>query len=220
MKPKMIAVSVLATALSAFAVESARAQHDEHHSQDQAAHEQSKTGMMGGIAGQNMMGMMSQMKGHQQQMFRLMEKLMASMKGIQEEKDPAALRSKLAEHQALLNQMHDQMTQQGRVMGSMSDMMQNPSMPCAGATAQTVAGTVTTVSSDSITVETMGMHGSTVTIAIVGSTKFTKDGSDVTVKELKVGDKVAINTKPNGDKLEATQVLFGQMFQQHMDMHH
>src|SRR5579862_2282968 len=215
MKIKVIAVSVLALVLSVLAVENAVAQHVEHHPQDQAVQGQSNGGMMG----QNMMGMMSQMKGNQTQMFRLMEKLMASMKAIQEEKNPAALKSKLAEHQALLNQMHDQMTQQGSVMGSMSDMMmQNSSMPCGGATAQTVAGTVKAVSSDSITVETMGMRGSTVTVAVVGSTKFTRDGAGVSVKDLKVGDKVAISVKPNGDKLEATQVLFGQLFQQHMDM--
>ena len=38
------------------------------------------------------------------------------------------------------------------------------------------------------------------------------------MKDLKIGDRVAITVKPNGEKLEAAQVTFGQMFQ-HMGMH-
>ena len=45
-----------------------------------------------------------------------------------------------------------------------------------------------------------------------------KDGTDVSVKEPKIGDRVAIAVKLNGDKLVAAQVTFGQMFQ-HMGMH-
>ena len=95
--------------------------------------------MMGG----GTMGMMSKMRGNQQEMFRLMEKLMVSMKSIKTEKDPATLKSKLAEHQALLNQMHDEMTQQGAMIGDLSDtMMKNSSIPCGDRTAQVVSGTV------------------------------------------------------------------------------
>ncbi len=50
-----------------------------------------------------MMGMtMGQMTVHHQQMTETMNKLMQSMTAIQNEKDPAALKSKLAEHRALL----------------------------------------------------------------------------------------------------------------------
>ena len=63
--------------------------------------------------------MMGQMTTHHQQMSSLMNKMMSSMAGIQNEKDPDALKSKLAEHQALLNQMHNQMTQQGKMMQMM-----------------------------------------------------------------------------------------------------
>ena len=73
-------------------------------------------GMMGG----GMMGMMGQMTTHHQQMSTLMNKLRESMTAIQNEKDPEALKSKLAEHQALLDQMHSQMTQQGKMMQMMS----------------------------------------------------------------------------------------------------
>jgi hypothetical protein len=54
-------------------------------------------GMMGG--GIMMMGMMGQMTTHHQQMTELMNKLMQNMTAMQNEKDPAALKAKLAEHQ-------------------------------------------------------------------------------------------------------------------------
>ncbi len=219
MKSKAIVVSVLAAALSLFAAQSASAQ------QSQTNQNQSQPGMMrGGMMGQNMMGTMHGMMGNQQQMFALMEKLMASLKAIQDEKDPAALKSKLAEHQALLNQMHDQMTRQGAMMGNMSDMMTaNSSMPCGGMNAQMVMGTVTAVSADSITVDAMRMgrmRGSRgpVTIALTPSTKYINDGVDTPVKDLKVGAQVVVNITPNGDKTEATKIVSGQMFS-HMNMH-
>ena len=46
----------------------------------------------------------------------LMTKLMDSMKAVESEKDPAALKQKLAEHRALLEQMRTQMMQQGGMM--------------------------------------------------------------------------------------------------------
>jgi hypothetical protein len=86
-------------------------------------------GMMGqgqGMMGGNMMGMMGQMSTHHQQMNTLMNKLMASMTAIQNEKDPAALKTKLAEHKALLEKMRGNMRNQGKMMQEMSgEMMQN-----------------------------------------------------------------------------------------------
>ena len=70
------------------------------------------------------MGMMGQMTTHHQQMTELMNKLIQNMAAIQNEKDPAALKAKLAEHQALLEQMRDQMTQQGGMMHHMSGQIQ------------------------------------------------------------------------------------------------
>jgi hypothetical protein len=67
-----------------------------------------------------MMGMMGQMSTHHQQMTGLMNKLMESMAAIQSEKDPEALKSKLAEHQKLLDEMRGQMMQQGKMMQMMS----------------------------------------------------------------------------------------------------
>lgn len=81
-----------------------------------------------------MMGMMGQMTTHHQQMTELMNKLMQNMTAIQNEKDPAALKAKLAEHQALLQQMHEQMTQQGAMMHQMSGQIQQ-NCPMMGNTA-------------------------------------------------------------------------------------
>lgn len=119
MKYKVITTSILAASLSAFVVGSAIAQHDEHHPQNQTTQDQSNPG----TTGAGMMGMMGQMMTHHQQMTGLMTKLMDSMTAIENEKDPAALKSKLAEHQALLEQMRTQMMQQGGMMQNMSGQM-------------------------------------------------------------------------------------------------
>ena len=126
MRTKMMKMGMLAAVLGLFAV-GAVAQHEEHHPQGQASQPQAKTtpsqpgapGMMSG----GMMGMMGQMTKHHQQMSDLMNKLMESMAAIQNEKDPEALKSRLAEHSALLKEMHDQMMQQGTMMQNMSGMM-------------------------------------------------------------------------------------------------
>lgn len=116
MKHRVIIASVLAAALSAFAVGGALGQHDEHHPQNHTTQEPSKPGT-------DMMGMMSQMTSHHQKMTTLMNKLMDSMKAIETEKDPAALKLKLAEHRALLEQMHAEMMRQGGMMQNMSRQM-------------------------------------------------------------------------------------------------
>jgi hypothetical protein len=105
------------------------AQHEEHHPQGQANEPQAQTAPnqpgAPGMMSAGMMGMMGQMTNHHQQMSDLMNKLMESMAAIQKEKDPEALKSKLAEHSALLKEMHDQMMQQGTMMQNMSGMMKN-----------------------------------------------------------------------------------------------
>jgi len=90
--------------------------------------------------GQGMMsgGMMSQMATHHQQMSELMNKLMQSMAAIKGEKNPEALKSKLAEHQALLDQMHNQMMKQGKNMQMMSGQMKQ-NCPGAAETPKPVA---------------------------------------------------------------------------------
>jgi hypothetical protein len=82
-----------------------------------------------------------------------------------------------------------------------------------------VMGTVKTVTSNAITVETMGNSAQSVVIAMLPATRFIKDGRPASAKDLKTGDHLVASAKPNGDKLEATQIVFGRIFD-HMDMHH
>ncbi|MBZ5661269.1 MAG: hypothetical protein LAO08_12755 [Acidobacteriia bacterium] len=106
-------------------------------------------GMMGqgqGMMGENqgMMGggtpmMMGQMATHHTQMTTIMNKLMESMKAIQNEKDPAALKSKLAKHQALLEQMRSHVMQQGKMMQMMPGKA-NPNCPGACGNVQPTPG--------------------------------------------------------------------------------
>jgi hypothetical protein len=70
-----------------------------------------------------------------------------------------------------------------------------------------VLGTVTKITDAEITVETAPKE--TVTVKIVAETKFVKSGTEATLKDLKVGDRVAIHAKPVGDTLEAHEVRFG-----------
>ena len=84
---------------------------------------------------------------------------------------------------------------------------------------ENVIGTVKAISANSITVETMGKTSKSVTVTVLPSTKFIKDGADMSVKDLKIEDRVVVSVRPNGDKFEAIKVVFGQIFQ-HMDMHH
>lgn len=70
-----------------------------------------------------------------------------------------------------------------------------------------VMGTVTGISETSITVETTAKKS--VTVDVGDKTKFEKSGAAATLKDLKVGDKVAIHADVSGDKLVAHEVHFG-----------
>ena len=137
MRHKLFIASLLAASLSASVIGDA-AQKSQQNPQDQTTQGQSKPGVMGegqGMMGQGqgMMGggMMGQMNVHHQQMSTLMNKLMQSMAAIRNEKDPEALKSKLAEHQALLDRMRSQMMQQGNRMHMMSGNIKS-NCPMAG----------------------------------------------------------------------------------------
>ena len=114
---KVIAISVLVAALAAFGAGVAA------QSAGQTTQGQPSPGMMSrGMMGQGMMG---PMMTHHQQMSELMNKLTQSMAALESEKDPAALKSKLAEHRALLEQMRTQMTQQSGMMQRMAVQVGN-----------------------------------------------------------------------------------------------
>lgn len=131
MRHKLVTAALLATSLTMFVIGGA-AQKSQQNSQDQTTQSQSNPGMMGG----GMMGMMGQMTTHHQQMSALMNKMIESMTAIQNEKDPEALKSKLAEHQALMNQMRSQMNQQGNMVQMMSGQIKT-SCPAGGDVSKT-----------------------------------------------------------------------------------
>ena len=144
MKAKILTSMFLGTLLFAFGIGSiAKGSLANQAQQGQATQGQTNPGMMGGGMmgqGQGMMGggvtgMMGQMSTHHQQMTGLMNKLMQSMAAIQSEKDPEVQKSKLAEHQALLNQMRSQMMEQGNMMQMMSGQIKQ-SCPGSGDTAK------------------------------------------------------------------------------------
>jgi len=144
MKTRIVTSAFLAASLLAFGIGAAAQRSAGDQTQrGQTTQGQSNSGMMGGgmmgqgagqgqgkmgqgqgMMGGGMTGMMGQMTTHHQTMTGLMNKLVESMAAIQSEKDPEALKSKLAEHQALLNQMRGQMMQQGKRMQMMSGQIQ------------------------------------------------------------------------------------------------
>jgi Cu/Ag efflux protein CusF len=75
-----------------------------------------------------------------------------------------------------------------------------------------IMGTVTNIGANSITVETAAKESFTVNVS--DKTKVEKSGSAASLKDLKVGDKVVIRADQKGDKLVASQVLFGPMNRQ------
>ena len=118
-------IAVFAGAALLIPATGAFAQDPHDHSKDQATQDQTKPGMMGQsmMGMMQMMGMMGQMTAQNQDMSEMMKKLIQSMTAIQSEKDPAALKSKLAEHAALLDQMRSKMMQHGDMMRKMSGMI-------------------------------------------------------------------------------------------------
>lgn len=76
---------------------------------------------------------------------------------------------------------------------------------------QHVMGTVKSISANSITVTTADTQSKDVMVVVLPTTKFQKSGVDATAHDLKIGDRVVIHAKPDGDKLDAVTVAFGKM---------
>ena len=71
-----------------------------------------------------------------------------------------------------------------------------------------VMGTITAIADTSVTIETV-KHTS-VKVLIDASTTFTNNDAQATQKDLKVGQRVVVNAKPNSDKkLVAVSVKWG-----------
>jgi superoxide dismutase len=124
---RKIGIMVVAAAVLTFGVVAVAQQQGSSNQPSQ--NQPVQPGMMGG----GMMAMMGQMGTHHQQMVDNMNKLMQSMSAIEAEKDPAALKSKLAAHRALLEQMRSEMMQQAGMMRHMQNMMGSASTPAPAA---------------------------------------------------------------------------------------
>ena len=78
---------------------------------------------------------------------------------------------------------------------------------------QHVMGTVTKITDTAITVEVVGKQPDapkkSMTVKVVASTKFEKDGAPASLKDLHVGDRVAIHAAKKGKELEAHVVKIG-----------
>ena len=72
---------------------------------------------------------------------------------------------------------------------------------------QHVMGIVTAMTDNSITVKTTAKDP--VTVYTMTDTKYEKGDAAVSIKDLKVGDRVAIHATKMSDKLMATEVRFG-----------
>ena len=74
-------------------------------------------------------------------------------------------------------------------------------------------GTITKITDTAITVELTGKQPAAprknVTVNVVSSTKFEKDGAAASLKDLNVGDRVVIHAGKKGNQLEAHVVKIG-----------
>jgi hypothetical protein len=73
---------------------------------------------------------------------------------------------------------------------------------------QHVMGTVTKIDSGSITVKTT--TGEVKTVMVLPTTKYVRGSAAVTAQDVKVGDRVVIHAKPEGEMLHATEVKIGE----------
>lgn len=81
------------------------------------------------------------------------------------------------------------------------------SMAFAHGNEKHVMGTVTAVSDNSITIETMDKHK--VTVGVVPGTSFMKGTATAALKDLKVGDRVVIHAVEKDEHLQAQMVMIG-----------
>jgi Domain of unknown function (DUF5666) len=71
-----------------------------------------------------------------------------------------------------------------------------------------VMGTVTKIDSGSITVKTT--TGEVKTVMVLPTTKFVRGSATATAQDVKVGDRVVIHAKPEGEMLHAIEVKIGE----------
>jgi len=121
---KTRAMVVTAAVAMGVLVTGAAAQHEEHH-KDQAAPpvDKTDTGKTGGMMSGNMMFQMPQMMMSQNETGKLVDQLVKSFVTIEAEKDPTALKEKLAGHSSLLKELQTKIQAQAHMMEMMQHMM-------------------------------------------------------------------------------------------------
>lgn len=72
-----------------------------------------------------------------------------------------------------------------------------------------IRGTVSALSSRSITVQTAGKISRAVSVAVLPSTRFMKSAAQASMTDLHMGDRVVIHATRSGEKLAAVLVEFG-----------
>src|ERR1700680_955678 len=102
---------VTLTVAAALLVTGAAAQHEEHHKDQTSA------------LADKMMSQMPRMTMEQNEAGKLVDQLIRSYAAIEAEKDPAALKEKLAEHGALLKELQTRVQGQSHMMEMMQHMM-------------------------------------------------------------------------------------------------
>jgi hypothetical protein len=79
-----------------------------------------------------------------------------------------------------------------------------------------VMGTVSAITQNSITVTTV--KHTNVTVLLDASSKFSHNNADASWKDIRVGDRIVVNAKPNADKkLVAISVRWGANSSAHTD---
>ncbi len=113
MKSKTLIASLVIAAFSLFVIRVA-AQHSEHP--------------QGGMMSSDMMTQHQQMMSQHQELGNLIDQLNKSFAALENEKDPGVLKSKLAEHGALLKQLQSKFQQSSGMMGMMGQSMDHSMM--------------------------------------------------------------------------------------------
>jgi hypothetical protein len=116
-------IVVAAAVATGLFVTGAVAQHEEHHDQAAPPAGKADTGKMGGMMSGNMMTQMPKMMMGQTETGKLVDQLAQSFIAIEAEKDPAALKAKFAEHDALLKELQTKVQAQSHMMDMMQHMM-------------------------------------------------------------------------------------------------
>ena len=129
MKSKTLIASLVFAALSVFVIRVA-AQHSEHQ--------------QGGMTSPDMMSQHQQMMSQHQELGTLIDQLTKSFAALEIEKDPAVLKTRLAEHGALLKQLQSKFQQSSGMMDMMGQMMHHSMVMQHGEQAMGFSQTQTT----------------------------------------------------------------------------